>query len=126
MKTILKGRKPTSQPIYIGLIILVILSCSGAKEFDEIPTPIGGDTFVQSVFMQTLGSAYYEVSGTRAAFSIRTNEEGVVESVSLVQATNNQYVNNAVIRAMKDYIKFTPATLNGKRVKAKFMYHFNF
>jgi len=122
MKTTLKERKHTNELIYIGMIILLILSCSGAKEFDEIPMPIGGDSRVQSVFLQTLGSAYYKVAGSRLTFSIRTNEEGVVETVSLRYGTNDPYINNALRNAMKDYIRFTPATLNGKRIKASFVY----
>jgi TonB family protein len=108
------------------ILLLLLLSCSGSKDFDETPTPIGGDNKVRSVFQQTLGSTYYDVTGSKVRLSIRINKDGVIEQVSMSQRTSNERINRTLVFALKDQIRFTPATKDGKRVEAHFEYEFNF
>lgn len=106
------------------ILIFLLMNCSGTKEFDEWPTPIGGDIGVQKIFMQELGSDYYKIDARFLIFSIIINEEGKILSVGLGGGTSNRLINDKLERAMIDHVKFTPATKNGKPVKASFKYTF--
>ena len=108
------------------ILLLSLLSCSGSKEFDKILTPIGGDNTVRLVFQQSLGNAYYDVTGSTVRFSIRINKDGVIEQVSMSRRTSNESINRILVFALKDQIRFTPATKDGKRVEAHFEYDFTF
>lgn len=115
-----------TKALILWIVILFILSCGGSKDYDEIPMPVGGDSRVQAVIQQVFGSAYLDMVGSNVRFSIEINEEGEIEHISGMVSGLNRYNNDVLLTAMKDHIKFTPATKNGKRVKAKFNYHFYF
>lgn len=70
------------------ILVLLILSCGGSKEFDEVPTPVGGDDEIRSIFHTTLGKAYFDLSGVSVRFLIRINKAGVIEEVGLSKWTN--------------------------------------
>ena len=106
------------------ILIFLLLNCSGSKEFDEWPTPIGGDIRVQEVFIQELGSDYYKIDAKFLIFSVMINEEGKIIYVSMVGGGSNPRIYDKLEKAMIDHIKFTPATKDGKRVKAGFKYTF--
>lgn len=108
------------------ILILLLLSCSVSKDFDETPTPVGGDERVRLVFHKSLGSTYYKVVGSTVRFSIRINKDGVIEQISMSQRTSDERINKTVVFALKDNIRFTPATKEGRRVKAHFEYDFTF
>ena len=69
------------------ILILLLISCSGSKDFDELPSPIGGDNRIRFVFHQSLGSEYYKVEGSRVSFSIRISKDGVIEEVGMSKRT---------------------------------------
>jgi hypothetical protein len=104
------------------IIVLLLFSCSGSKEFDETPTPVGGDNAVRSAFQQYLGSAYSDVAGSSVGFTIRINEEGTIEEVSMNRRTDNERINKTLPFILKDQIRFIPATKNGKKAPALFGY----
>ena len=108
------------------ILLLLLFSCSGSKEFDEIPTPVGGDSRIRSVFHQALGSAYYKVEGSKVRFSIRISKDGVIEEVGMSKRTPDERVNRTIVYALKEHIRFTPATKDDKRVEAQFEYDFTF
>lgn len=111
--------------------LFLIFGCSGSKEFDETPTPIGGEEKMRSVFKEALGSQFAEMEGkVEVTFNIYTYEDGSVKDVT-INSENREFDNYKhtfipLVRAMKTNIKFTPATKDGKRVKAKFPYTFYF
>ncbi|MBK9097402.1 MAG: hypothetical protein IPM14_04605 [bacterium] len=108
------------------ILALTLLNCSGLKEYDDAPTPVGGDVKVRSVFQEVLGKSYDELSGVSVTFSVRVNKDGVIEEVGLSEWTNNEYVNRTIVYAMKEQIRFTSPSKNGKKVKASFEYKFTF
>jgi len=108
------------------ILLLILLSCSGSKDFDEAPTPIGGDSRVRFVFHQSLGSKYFRVEGSRVTFLIRISKEGVIEQIGMSHRTSDESVNKTVVFAMKEHIKFNPSTKDGKRVESQFEYDFTF
>jgi hypothetical protein len=114
-----------TKTLILWIVILLILNCSGSKDYDETPMPIGGDEKVRSVFLQVFGRNYYDLSGSRVRFLIEIDKDGEIDSISEIHGFSKN-LNDTLIRAMKDYIKFTPATKNGERVKAKFYYTFFF
>ena len=104
------------------IIVLLLFSCSGSKEFDETPVPIGGDNAVRSAFQQYLGNAYTDVAGSSVSFTIRINEKGTVEEVSMSRRTDIESINRKLPFILKEQIKFTPAAKNGKKIRAVFDY----
>ena len=104
------------------IIVLLLFSCTGSKEFDETPVPIGGDNAVRSAFQQNLGSAYSTVAGSDVSFTIRINEKGTIVEVSMSRRTDNERINKTLPFILKDQIRFTPASKNGKNVPALFGY----
>lgn len=111
--------------LYI-FFVLALLNCSGLKEFDELPTPFGGDEEVRSVLNKALGNAYFDQSGVSVTFLIRINKDGVIEEVGLSKRTKNDYVNRTIVYTLKEQIRFTPASKDGQKVKASFEYDFTF
>jgi hypothetical protein len=91
-----------------------------------MPTPIGGESRVRFVLHQSLGSEYFKVEGSRVSFLIRISKDGVIEQIGMSRRTSDERVNKTVVFAIKDHIKFTPATKNGKRVATQFEYDFTF
>lgn len=108
------------------ILVLTLLSCSGSKEYDEVPTPVGGDAKVRSVFREALGKSYDKLSGVSVTFSIRVNKNGVIEEVGLSERTKNEYVNRTIVYALKEQIRFASPSKNGQNVKASFEYEFTF
>jgi len=108
------------------ILVLMLLSCSGLKEYDKVPTPVGGDVKVSAVFQEALGKSYYKLSGVSVTFSVRVNKDGVIEEVGLSERTNNEYVNRTIVYALKEQIRFTSPSKNGQNVKASFEYEFTF
>ena len=108
------------------ILVLTLLSCGGSKEFDEVPTPIGGDDEIRSVFHKALGKEYFDLSGVSVRFSIRINKNGAIEEVGLSKRTKKEFVNRTIVYALKEQIRFTPAIDDGQKVKANFEYEFIF
>lgn len=108
------------------VLVLTLLSCSGLKEYDDAPTPVGGNVKVRSVFQEALGKSYDELFGISVTFSVRVNKDGVIEEVGLSERTNIEYVNRTIVYAMKEQIRFTSPSKNGQKVKASFEYKFTF
>jgi hypothetical protein len=108
------------------ILVLTLLSCSGLKKYDEVPTPVGGDVKVSAVFQEALGKSYDKLSGVSVTFSVRVNKDGVIEEVGLSERTNNEYVNRTIVYTLKEQIKFTSPSKNGQNVKASFEYEFTF
>ena len=65
------------------------------------------------------------MSGTRVRFLIEIDKDGEIENISEIHGFSKN-LNDTLVNAMKDNIKFTPATKDGNRVKAKFYYTFFF
>lgn len=108
------------------ILLLILISCSGSKDYDEMPTPIGGDSRVSFVFHQSLGSKYFKMEGSRVTFLISISKEGVIEQIGMSRRTGDESINKTLVFAMKEHIKFTPATKDGKRVESQFEYDFTF
>ncbi len=125
MKFTLELRKLCGKAIYNGVLILLILSCSASKDYDETPLPIGGDMRLRQVFQLYLGNAMYDLRGRIITFSIKINEAGNIRWVSIQRGVGYEY-DQMLETAMKTHISFTPATKNGKSVEAQFTYSFRF
>jgi hypothetical protein len=130
MRNKLESRNICSKVIFVVIIILLSISCSGSKDFDKKPEPVGGEERVRDIFKQTLGPGYMGLVGKgRATFDIWINKNGVVREVLVKNYYGiemNEYLNKLLVKSMKDKIKFTPATKNGEPVKANFKYTFYF
>ena len=150
MKLKLIKRKVFTITIFFGIIIFLIDSCSMQRkasktetgktsvgvddqkveqeeeeEYDEIPTPVGGDNEVRTVFQRILGRAYSDLAGSRVVFEIEINKSGRVKS-SVVTYGKNTYYNQLLADAMRRHIRFIPARKNREKVKARFSYNFLF
>ena len=109
----------------VFLTSILYLSCSGSKDFDEKPTPIGGDNRVRTVFRSELGSRYNDFKGKRISFLISIHRDGAIESISVNRGIN-VYIDKALEKAMQKHVRFTPAIKNNKKVKVQFIYSFMF
>ena len=97
--------------------------------FDEMPTPIGGDTYVLMKMKEKLRNLYYIFVGNRMQFSVDINKKGEVEQTYIMyvpfdylHAREKQDAIKKMEETMR-HIRFTPAIKNGKKVKAKFIYN---
>jgi hypothetical protein len=62
------------------VIILLSISCSGLKDFDNKPEPIGGEERVREVIKETLGPGYMGLVGQgRVTFDITIRKNGRVK-----------------------------------------------
>ncbi|MBT8377934.1 MAG: hypothetical protein KJN64_01750 [Ignavibacteria bacterium] len=115
------------------VFFILLLGCSGSKEFDNIITPIGGEEQVRSILLNELGSDYYNLSDYRLSLYVNIDEQGFVSSVgsmykpanwmdSIEWTTFHKTVRNAFI----DHIQFTPAIKDGRRIPANFRYYLTF
>lgn len=118
--------------IFIVLSI-ILLGCSGSKEFDNTITPIGGEEEVRSVLLKELGNEYYNLTGYRLSLNIYIDKNGIVKGVSSMYKPANWMDSNDQVKfyskiknAFIDHIQFTPATKNGRRVPGEFRYYFTF
>ncbi len=114
-------------------LFIIILGCSGSKEFDNVITPIGGEEQVRSVLLNELGNDYYNLSSYRLSLNVFMDENGFVKSVSNMYKPANWMdsidwikFSNTIKNAFIDHIQFTPATKDGKRIPVKFRYFFTF
>jgi len=119
--------------VKISFIILFILflSCSGSKEIDNAPIPIGGEQQVRSVLYNELGKDYYNLSGKRLELKLNIDKNGAVEKVSFPthvspRSEENVIFESKITNAFIDHIKFTPATKDGNPIGAEFKYYFTF
>lgn len=113
------------------LIFILFISCSGSRDFDQTPTPIGGDERVRTVLVRELGGDYYSISGYRMCLYISINILGEVISVSQTTKPLNwtedySIFENKIKNAFLNQIRFTTATKNGKPTAANFRYYFTF
>lgn len=113
------------------LFLILFLSCSGSKQFDQTPTPIGGEEQVRWVLTKELGEDYYTLSRKRLRLSIQIDKNGVVEKVIFpVRATNwtedIAVFESKIKNAFMNHIKFTPAIQDGKPIAAEFEYQIIF
>ena len=155
MKLKLIKRKVFTLTIFWGIILFLIVSCSMQRkstkveegkasmgidesmveqvvededDIDEMPTPIGGDTYVLMKMKEKLRNVYHLFVGNRMRFSVEINKRGEVEKAFILYVPPNYSYTREIkdaIRKMEDtmrYIRFTPAIKNGKKVRAKFIY----
>lgn len=150
MKLKLINRKVFTFTIFFGILIFLMDSCSIQRKasktetgktsvrvddhkvvqeeeevYDEIPTPVGGDNKVRTVFQRILGRAYTDLAGSRVIFEIEIDKRGRVKS-SVVTYGKNLYYNQLLADAMRRHIRFIPARKDRKKVKACFSYYFLF
>ena len=130
---ILSKFKWRSMKIIFIVLFIILLGCSGSKEFDNILTPIGGEEQVRLVLLKEFGSDYYNLSGYRLSLNVYIDKNGFVKSVSSMYKPanwmdSNDWItfSNKIKNAFIDHIQFTPATKDGRRVPAEFRYFFNF
>ena len=63
------------------VLFIILVGCSGSKQFDNILTPIGGEEQVRSVLLKEFGSDYYNLSGYRLSLNVYIDKNGFVKSV---------------------------------------------
>jgi hypothetical protein len=97
--------------------------------FDVMPSPIGGDTYVLMKMKNKLANLYHLFVGFRATFSLMINRNGEVENAFILYVPHNILYAREIKEGIKKMentmrrIRFTPATKNGKKVRAKFVYN---
>lgn len=158
MKSIFKQKKLSCNVAYFTIILFLLVNCSMQRistkvehgkvsteidesmveqegenededDFDEIPTPIGGDTHALMQMKKKLTNLYHLFVGFRATFSLMINRNGEVESAFILYVPHNILHAREIkegIRKMENtmrQIRFTPATKNGTKVRAKFVYN---
>ena len=125
MKSNLIVKIPTNKTIFMMILLLLTLSCSASKEYDETPVPIGGDTAVRRAFQFAIGNGVNDLRGQTITFLIKTNENGKTKSVKVKRGVGIYY-DEQLETAIKTLIDFTPATKNGRRVEAEFLFSYRF
>jgi len=98
-------------------------------DFDEMPNPIGGDTYVLMKMKKKLANLYHLFVGFRATFSLMINRNGEVERAFILYVPHNILHAREIKEGIKKMentmrqIRFTPAIKNGKKVRTKFIYN---
>ena len=107
------------------------MSCSGSKQIDQSPTPIGGEEQLRWVLTQEFGGDYKTLLGRKLRLSKMIDTNGVVERVSFPRRVTSWTEDIAVFKskirnAFMHHVKFTPVIKDGKPVEAEFRYQFIF
>lgn len=158
MKSIIKQNKLYFKVIFFTVILFLLMSCSMQRnstkmenskasmetdelmveqedenkdddDFDEMPNPIGGDTYVLMKMKKKLANLYHLFVGFRATFSLMINRNGEVERAFILYVPHNILHAREIKEGIKKMentmrqIRFTPAMKNGKKVRTKFIYN---
>ena len=74
--------------------------------------------------MQEMDRDYYNIDASLIIFNIRIDETGKIKSASIRGGASTRFINDKIKKAMIEYVRFTPATKEGKPVEANFKYVF--